>query len=555
MNFELYSLAWWGFLVAGLGIFILGITFLGDGLKKVAGSKLKNIIDRFTSNPIKGIFVGMGVTALMQSSSGTTALSIGLIRVGLMSLPQALGVIMGANIGTTVTAFLIGLDVGAFAPFVLVIGAFLYLFANKNKSKSIGEVLFGFGCLFMGLELMDITLKLLANDASFINLISSFNTNPIIGLVVGTLGTAAIQSSSAFIGIIQSMYEALGDNITLIAVLPLLFGSNIGTTITAILASLGGSVPAKRAALFHVLFNVIGSILFLILLYPYADFITIIINTFNLSPKMQIAIAHIIFNVVTTLVLLPFLHPLTSLIQKIIPGKVKETIELNFEELEHGVVPIMPAAALEIAHKQVIKLGNLALEGVKEVYNFFTTGDKESGDQVFLIENMIDSMDKKLSHYLLEMSQGDLDEDEINRYGQIMNVIKDFERISDHCENLCEFFKEAIDRNEKFCEPAVEEIGSMLQLAISIVEDALKSYTTGSSFVSAIVYDKETKMDQFKKEYRENHISRMITSSVPSTSFVSMVYIDVISNIERIADHANNIAEASQLKHSTSTLK
>ena len=231
-----------------------------------------------------------------------------------------------------------------------------------------------FGCLFMGLELMDLTLKLLANDQGFINLITSFNTNPIFGLIVGTLGTATIQSSSAFIGIVQSVYGAVGSTeVTLKAMLPLIFGSNIGTTITAILACLGGSVPSKRAATFHVLFNVIGSLLFMFLLEPFNQLMLIVINSLGLSPKMQIAFAHIIFNFATTLIIFPFLIPLTKLIKKIIPGKDKEMIELNLDELEHGVVPIMPSAALEIAHKQVIKMGQLSHEGVKEVYDFFTT--------------------------------------------------------------------------------------------------------------------------------------------------------------------------------------
>lgn len=273
----------------GLGLFLFSIKFMGDALQKAAGDRLRGILDRFTTNPFMGVLVGIAVTILIQSSSGTTVIVVGLVSAGFMTLKQAIGVIMGANIGTTVTAFIIGLDVGAYSLPILALGAVLIFFFKKNKIQNIGEVVFGFGGLFYGLELMSDGMKPLRESQAFIDMTISLSEMPILGVVVGTVFTLIVQSSSATVAILQGLYSE--DVLSLAASLPVLFGDNIGTTITAVLAALGASIAARRAAAVHVLFNVLGSVIFLILLMPFTAYVEWISGILNLEPKMQIAFA------------------------------------------------------------------------------------------------------------------------------------------------------------------------------------------------------------------------------------------------------------------------
>src|SRR5690554_3585110 len=281
--------------LGGLGLFLFAIKFMGDGLQKAAGDRLREILDRFTTNPLMGVLVGILVTVLIQSSSGTTVITVGLVSAGFMTLRQAIGVIMGANIGTTVTAFIIGFDVGTYAYPIMALGAVLLFFFKKNKIQNIGQVLFGFAGLFIGLEMMSSGMKPLRNFDGFIDLTLSFSDHPILGVVAGTVFTLIVQSSSATVGILQGLYaEGL---MPLDGALPVLFGDNIGTTITAILASLGASVVARCAAATHVLFNVVGTVIFVILLGLFTNYIEWISGVLDLEPKMQIAFAHGTFNV------------------------------------------------------------------------------------------------------------------------------------------------------------------------------------------------------------------------------------------------------------------
>lgn len=309
----------WSFILAGLGLFLFGIEYMSEGLKNFSGEKLKYIIDRYTSHPLKGIFIGAGMTALLQSSSGITALTISLIRSDLMSLEQGVSIIMGANIGTTMTAFIVGLEISQYAIYFIIIGACLLLFSTQKKSKYAGQICFGFGSLFLGLLLMSEHLEKISQIPKFTALTTLLAHNPILALIGGALMTCCIQSSSAIIAIIQQMYtiHAISLNIAL----PFLFGSNIGTTITAIFASFGGSIVAKQASTFHVIFNVIGTVIFMFLLKPFYHLICYISQLLTLTPAMQLAIAHAIFNITTTIILFPFIHKIVSFIKKIIPDK------------------------------------------------------------------------------------------------------------------------------------------------------------------------------------------------------------------------------------------
>ncbi|MGL4673895.1 MAG: Na/Pi cotransporter family protein, partial [Wohlfahrtiimonas sp.] len=291
--------------LGGLGLFLFSIKFMGDGLQKSAGNRLRTILDRFTTNPFMGILAGIFVTVLIQSSSGTTVITVGLVSAGLMTLRQAIGVIMGANIGTTVTAFIIGIDIGEYAYPILLLGSVMLFFFKAAKVQNIGQILFGFGGLFIGLDLMSSGLAPLRHLPVFTSLILDMSHSPILSVTVGTIFTLIVQSSSATIGILQGLYAE--NLISLEAALPVLFGDNIGTTITAVLAAIGASIVAKRAAAVHVLFNVVGTIIFLLLLGPFTHFMLWITSMLHLEPKMQIAFAHGTFNVANTLIQLPFI--------------------------------------------------------------------------------------------------------------------------------------------------------------------------------------------------------------------------------------------------------
>ena len=542
-NPELFSLQWWGTIVGGLAIFLMCITFLGDGLKKLAGAKLKSIIDKFTSTPLKGIIVGAGVTVIIQSSSATTALAIGLIAAGLMSLKQAVGVIMGANIGTTVTSLLIGLNIANYAPFFLLIGAFMFLIGNKQKLHNIGITLFGFGGLFFGLTLMESCLKPLAALPEFEAIVEQFSHNPLLGVLVGMVGTAVVQSSSAFIGVLQSLFAASSSSVfTLGVAIPILFGSNLGTTITAILASLGGNTAAKRAAGFHVLFNLIGTIIFILLLGPYTTCVTFIANGLGLEPKMQIAVAHILFNILTTLMLFPFTSLLVKLVTKIIPSKKSLLPEIDLSVLDNNIMDIMPIKALDIAYNEACKMGNLVILSGEYLLNYIQTGGNDYKESVLQIENNVDIFNNKLNTFLNKLESHELGFQEMELYSSIIKVFSDIERISDHHENLIEYIERSKELKEKMTPFEKESILTLFTHAHKMTSDVIQAFASRNKDILPDMRELEDQMDELTKQIREKYFEQACNREINRT-YIDMVFIDVTSNIERIGDHCMNIAE------------
>ncbi len=541
---ELFSLNWWGFIIGGIGIFLLGITFLGEGLKKIAGQKLKKIIDKFTSNPVKGVLVGALVTVLIKSSSATTAMTIGFIKAGLMSLPQAVGVIMGANIGTTITAFIIGLNISSYAPFFLLIGSILYLFGRKQMSKHIGEALFGFGALFFGLYLMETSLKPMAKLPEFINIVAGLESRPLLGVLIGTVGTAAIQSSSAFIGILQSLISS-SETFHLVAALPILFGSNIGTTVTAVMASFGSSPTAKRASLIHIVFNAVGTVLFMIVLNPFAHLMQWFSNLVGADLKMQVAISHISFNIITTLIMLPFTYLLVKMATKLIPDNINDVcVIVDLHELERDVVELAPSIALDIAKKQIVNMGNMAITGITSLKNYIENGDTLDHDRVYSLETSIDHVYEKVSDFLNSMRRSVLEEYDILVYSQVLHVMKDIERVSDHSENLIEYFDEASSRGEKLNPGAKEDIMEMLNIAKVMVEKAISAFEVNDLILAKEVIAQDDELDLLNKNDIAKHLERFREGSAEDSRFIALVFVDIIANIERIGDHAVNIADA-----------
>ncbi len=553
---DVLSLEWWGYIVGGLGIFIFGIGYLGDGLKKVAGSKIKSILDKYASNPIKGALIGAGVTIFIQSS-GTTALSIGLIRAGLMSLTQAASIIMGANVGTTITSFIIGLNISQFAPFILVIGAFICLLSSKQKVKYIGDVMFGFAAIFFGMTLMESALRPMSTMPEFIGLVQQLSKTPILGVLVGTIGTAAIQSSSAFIGIVQSLFSASADSgFTIGTALPIIFGSNIGTTITAILAAIGTSKEAKKGAAIHVIFNIFGTILFMLILNPYTSFITYLANIWNLNPKMQIAVSHIIFNVTTTAILLPLSSQLVKLVDKILPSdKQDKLLEVNLSMLDKNVMEFLPSTALGIAKDQTVVMGNLAVQAVAGVQKYFNTQDQEVRDMTLKIEATLDAFDQKLMKFLYSMEHSRLEQSDLHTYSKILKSYKDIERIGDHCENLIEYFDVFFASNETINAEAKQDINDMLTLVYEMLKNSIEAFQYNNTFLANIVAEKEAYLDVLNKEAREKHVHRIVSNLDSGAKYISMVFVDVTGNIERIGDHCQNIIETTLDRVSTNNGK
>jgi len=444
-------------IVGGLGIFLYGINLMSDALKKLAGSKLKLFLEKTTNTPLKGIFVGILLTALIQSSSATSALVVGLVRAGLMTLPQAVGVIFGANIGTTFTSVLISLDIGSYAMPIMFLGAILIFFFKRKKVQQLGRVIFGFGMLFFGLDTMGGALKTLAELPQFASMLHSVGDTPILGVIVGVLTTAIIQSSSATIGILQQLYSTGG--MTLIGATAIVLGDNIGTTVTSIMASVGGTSSAKRTALIHVLFNTFGTVVFFILLKPYTEFITWLSNIIGIDPtidKFTISLAHVGFNIMTVLILFWFVKQMVWLVSKIIPSK--DEIEMDEVVLDKLLLKSSPDLALENVKKAMMNMANVTRGMLEFSYNYaFENDDKaiELGNQC---EEMLDSMDDKIHNYLVDIGANDLSEVQIQRVAKNIDTITDLERIGDHFDNLFEFFQERKEKKLTMHKKTKEEL-------------------------------------------------------------------------------------------------
>ncbi|PEC85781.1 sodium:phosphate symporter [Bacillus cereus] len=524
--------------IGGLGIFLFGIKYMGDGLQQAAGDRLRDILDRFTTNPLMGVLAGMLVTVLIQSSSGTTALTVGLVSAGFMTLRQAIGVIMGANIGTTVTAFIIGIKIGEYALPVMAVGAILLFFFKNKKVHSVGQVVFGFGMLFFGLELMSAGMKPLRSLESFQDLMISMSDNPILGIIVGTVFTLIVQSSSATIGILQELFGQ--GAIDLQAALPVLFGDNIGTTITAVLAAIGTSIAARRAALVHVIFNIIGTIIFTIILIPFTSLIQYFQTSLNLNPEMTIAFAHGTFNVTNTIIQFPFIAVLAWIVTKIIRG---EDASINFkpQHLNPIFIEQSPAIALTEAQKEIIRMAEFSLDGLKEANQFLNTQDKKHANMATQLEGAINNLDKKITEYLVLLSEKPLSSADSEKHSVLAGVVGDIERVGDHVENLVELVDFQISNRVSLSDEALAELNEMLELTISTLQDAVEALTNFDTELAQTVIAKERKIDQMERVLRKRHVIRLNERSCSGDA--SIIFVDMVSNLERIGDHAVNIAD------------
>ncbi|MBM7660113.1 phosphate:Na+ symporter [Bacillus mesophilus] len=524
--------------IGGLGIFLFGIKYMGDGLQNAAGDRLREILEKSTSNPFMGVLSGILVTILIQSSSGTTALTVGLVNAGFMTFRQAIGVIMGANIGTTVTAFIIGIKVGEYALPIMGVGAALLFFLKGKKTQSFGQVMFGFGALFLGLEFMSDGMKPLRSLEVFRELTVTMSDNPILGVVIGTAFTVLVQSSSATIGILQELF---GEGaMTLQAALPVLFGDNIGTTITAVLASIGTSVAARRAATVHVMFNIIGTVIFLIIIKLYTQFISYLQGALDLNPEMTIAFAHGIFNVSNTIIQFPFIALIALLVTKIVRGD-DTTIDYKPQNLDPMFIEKSPSIALGQASKEIVRMADLAGKGLEETFQYLNTNQKKHSDMAIQIEEALNSLDRKITSYLVDISAKPLTPEETGYHATLLDYVRDLERVGDHMENIVELIDYRISNRVSLSENAISELNEMASLTLSTLNDAIKSIDTLDTELAKGVLSNEEKIDKMERVLRKGHILRLNEGRCSGDA--GIIFVDIVSNLERIGDHAVNLAE------------
>lgn len=518
----------------GLGLFLYGMQLMGDGLQKAAGDRLRRLLEVLTGVPIVGVFVGAIVTVLVQSSSATTVMVVGFVNAGLMNLAQAIGVIMGANIGTTITAQLVSLKLTDLALPAVAVGFLLTMLGRTRSQKQIGQVILGFGVLFLGMTVMSDGLRPLRTNPLFKRYMVEFGQNPLLGVVAGMVFTAAIQSSSAFTGLVISL--ALQELIGLNSAVTLILGSNIGTCITALLASIGTNLTARRAALAHVMFNVFGVVLFLPFVTPFSNFIAGTADTV----AHQAANAHTFFNVLVVALLLPFVKPFSRLVARILPGE-EGTVSYGPRYLDPHILNT-PSVALGQVTKELIRMGNTALAMLDDVYTAFRTGNTEYLKYSEQKEAAINALEHDIVMYLVKLSQKSLSDEQSRRLNALLNISNDIERIGDHAENIQELADYKQQNRLPFSAEAIVELDDMHARVKSIVQTAIQALAEDDVDLARDIMRREDEIDQLEKKLRSSHICRLNDNVCHPSS--GIVFLDVISNLERIADHANNIAEA-----------
>lgn len=524
--------------LGGLGIFLFGIKYMGDGLEKAAGHRLRAIIDRLTTNPLMGVVAGILTTVILQTSSGTTVLVVGFVNAGLMSLRQAIGVIMGANIGTTTTGFIIGFKVEEFALPIIALGAIMLFFIKNEQMRHIGQIVFGFGMLFYGLKTMGTGLNPLKDLEVFRDLMLTLGQHPLLGVVVGTVFTVIVQSSSATIGILQQLADAGG--VDLRTSLPILFGDNIGTTVTAIIAAIGTSLAARRAAFTHVIFNLIGTVIFMLALPLVTQVVHWLGVVTNVDVRMQIAYAHGIFNFSNTLIQLPFIGVLAFIVTKVIRGE-EEVIEYGAKNLDARLLN-NPSVAMGQAAKELDRMGLLAYQALNNATDYFFEGKTRDSELVMQREQVINDLEKKIADYLTQISVSTLSPSESERHTGMMQTINDIERVGDHATNIVELGSSKKRHKVVFSDEAFAELQEMFQLTSETFKDALDALQTYNEPLAKTVIANEEKIDKMERELRKSHISRLNKGAC--TGSAGVVFLDFISNLERIGDHAMNIAQS-----------
>jgi len=525
--------------IGGLGLFLYGMTIMSTGLQKAAGDKLKSIISMLTSNRFMAVTVGAIITMIVQSSSATTVMVVGFVNAGMMNLAQAVGVIMGSNIGTTITAQIITFKIDEYAPIIIGISVAVWLFTSNRKIKQIAEAFIGFGILFLGMKFMGDALKPLRELESFRNLLISFGEHPVLGILAGFAITVAVQSSTASTGILLALSSQ--GLVPISSGLPILFGINIGTTITALLSSIGANITAKKAAAVHVMFNLFGTLIFIILLQKPLYLAVTMINpgTTAFAVSRQIANAHTIFNIANTIIMLPFVGLLVKLANKLIPGEEEQNEGIKY--IDDRILET-PPIALASAMKETLHMGNVAKESLENSLEAFFNKSQKKIDETFRIEKIINEMERELSTYLIKLSNTDISSSNRETVDGLFNTINDIERVGDHADNLAELAQFTIDNHLDFSEKAIDELRQMSGLVLQAYMDSLTALKSLDGSLAMKVVKAEGRIDYLEKTLRASHIARLSGQKCHPSS--GIIFLDIISNLERIADHASNIAMA-----------
>ena len=529
-------------LLGGLGLFLYGMTVMSDGLEKSAGNKLEKIVEKMSGNIVIGVFVGAIVTMIVQSSSATTVMVVGFVNAGIMNLTQSIGIIMGANIGTTITAQLVSIKLTALAPIAIAIGVGIKLFSKKSSTVILGEIILGFGILFLGMDIMKEAMAPLKSYSGFKDLIVNIGSGTILGTIegffVGFLVTAIVQSSSATTGILVAL--AGTGALPIEAAFPILLGTNVGTCVTALLSSISASRTAKRAALMHLMFNIIGTIVFIIF---FSKLTVGAVKSMSDDAARQLANAHTLFNVANTILLLPFAGFIVKAVQVIIPITDDEKQEelLGVKYLDERILET-PSIALGQVMKEVLHMGNLATISYESAVDALKTGNPKSVEKTFKVEKSINALEHEISNYLVKLSNsaiGDYDREIIDG---LFSTINDIERIGDHADNLAELANFKIENNINFSEKAIIELDHMVSTVQSSITKSLEAMKESDRKLAKDVIEIEGVVDEMEKQLRKTHIRRLNEGRCDTNS--GIVFLDIISNMERISDHAKNIAEA-----------
>ncbi len=524
-------------LLGGLGMFLYGMKMMSDGLENAAGDRMRRVLEVLTSKRPAAVMVGAGVTAVVQSSSATTVMVVGFVNAGLMTLLQATGVIMGANIGTTITAQLIAFKLSQIAPFILFIGMFFTVFVKKRVLSRFGEIILGFGILFVGLSLMSDAMKPLQENEVFRNLLISFKS-PVVGVLFGAVFTAVIQSSSASVGILQTL-AGLG-LIGLDSAVYVILGQNIGTCVTAILAAIGTSANSKRTAGIHLMFNILGTLIYLIVIAIFPSIVTWVASISPGNISRQIANFHTLFNISVTILLFPFAKQMVNLITRIIPERLSpDRVEKKLIYLDERIAQT-PSIALSQMLKELVRMGEISTDNFRRSLDALFNRDEQRAHRVFDVEKTIDYLTHHITHYLIEFRGMDLSEHDLVVMGSLHHVVIDLERIGDLAENIAGFSLSLAERRASFSSEAQEEIKTMADKTMETLHVSLDAFRLRDHSKLSEVDKLEQEVDDMKKQYLNNHIERLQGKSCDPQ--VGIIFTNMVATLERVADHATNIA-------------
>lgn len=528
----------------GLGLFLYGMHSMASGLQKAAGAKMKKVLEVITKNRFMSIAIGALVTAIIQSSSATTVMVVGFVNAGLMDLAQTVGIIMGANIGTTATAWIVSsvewasfLKPTVIAPIIVAIGTCIVLFSKRDHLRNVGEIFVGFGILFIGIDMMTTGLSPLSESKEIVGLFQKFGANPILGILVGAGVTALVQSSSASLGILQSL--SMAGIVSWNSAIYIIMGQNIGTCITAMISSIGTTKNAKGAAYIHLLFNVIGSVVFSIIAFIFFTFVNKTMGNAIISTT-QIGIVHTGFNVANVILMFPFANALVTLAKKLTAASNAEVDEAEVIHLDDRILNT-PSIAIENCIKEIVRLGTMSYENLKRATTAIINKDSTKIDKILTREKNIDILTKTITEYMVKLCNGDITESENATITSLFHTVNDMERIGDHCENLAELTQFMVEDGLDFSDAAKAELVEISNETISCVGNAISALSNSDLHDAERVIRGEERVDVMEKTLRSKHIERLANNECDAT--VGIAYLDVLTNLERVSDHALNVAQ------------